>query len=108
MRTNIAELDALRGLAAMKRLRGTGLDPFGHSTIRRIERELPGEYVRAVATAIRHLTPDNATELLRLAELPDQVRGYEEIKLANVARYRRALGESVARITGESRATSAP
>jgi indolepyruvate ferredoxin oxidoreductase len=28
---------------------------------------------------------------IRIAALPDMVRGYEDVKLANVARYREAL-----------------
>jgi indolepyruvate ferredoxin oxidoreductase len=30
-----------------------------------------------------------------LADLPDMVRGYEEVKLANVARFRTALAQAV-------------
>src|SRR6185436_278511 len=35
---------AVRLLAKGKRLRGTPLDPFGYAEVRRIERQLPGEY----------------------------------------------------------------
>src|SRR2546428_9494493 len=31
-------------LAGMKALRGTWLDPFGFAAVRRVERQLPGEY----------------------------------------------------------------
>ena len=36
-----------------------------------------------------HLSPDTLDTVVAVAELPDLVRGYESIKLANVARYRR-------------------
>ena len=99
-------IPALRGLAAMKRLRGTRLDPFGHSAVRRIERELPDEYVRAVAAATAHLSHDTLADVARLAELPGQVRGYEAIKLANVERYRQDLAELVGRIAAKTPATA--
>ena len=81
-----------KALRAMKRLRGTPLDPFGRAEVRRVERELIGEYREAIKAALARLTPDNHAIAVSLAELPDMVRGYEEIKLANVRRYREALG----------------
>jgi indolepyruvate ferredoxin oxidoreductase len=66
----------------MRRLRGTKLDPFGHAEVRRVERELIGEYERMVAGALAKLTPDNHATALELLELPDLIRGYEEIKSA--------------------------
>ena len=41
--------------------------------------------------AVERLTPENYERAVELAELPDIIRGYEGIKLANVARYREAL-----------------
>jgi indolepyruvate ferredoxin oxidoreductase len=35
-----------------------------------------------------------------IAELPDMIRGYEEIKLRNVARYRTALAQLVGATDG--------
>jgi indolepyruvate ferredoxin oxidoreductase len=35
------------------------------------------------------VTPDNHALAVRIAELPDIVRGYEDVKLANVVRYRK-------------------
>jgi indolepyruvate ferredoxin oxidoreductase len=78
-----------RLLYRMRRLRGTRLDPFGRAKVRRIERELIGEYEEIVAEALAHLTPQTHATALELLELPDVVRGYEEIKLRNVALYRK-------------------
>src|SRR5207248_6609709 len=80
-----------RALRATRRLRGTPLDPFGYARVRRTERALIGEYRRAVAEALATLSPDSYERAVQLAELPDQVRGYEEIKLASVARFRAEL-----------------
>ncbi|GAA4898008.1 indolepyruvate ferredoxin oxidoreductase family protein [Actinomycetospora straminea] len=78
-----------RTLRAMRRLRGTRLDPFGVAEVRRVERELVAEY-RALVPTLMELDVDRAVEI---AALPDMVRGYEDIKLANVARYRARLAE---------------
>lgn len=75
-------------LRRLRRLRGTPLDPFAHTEVRRVERALPGEYRALVAAALEHLRPETAAQVVALAELPDVVRGYEDIKLAGVATYR--------------------
>ncbi|WP_448222762.1 indolepyruvate ferredoxin oxidoreductase family protein [Gordonia iterans] len=86
---------ALRGLAAMKGLRGTRLDPFGHTSVRRTERALIDEYRSAVDRMIAGLgpepTPARLADAVAVAELPDLVRGYEDIKMANVNRFRTEL-----------------
>lgn len=77
-----------RVLAAMRHVRGTWLDPFGAARMRRVERALVVEYEDMIARACLGLGPDNHALTVELAELPDMVRGYEDIKTAAVARYR--------------------
>ena len=84
---------AFRALRAMRRLRGTRLDPFGRAHVRRVERALIGEYRAATEAAIELLGPATHETAVRLAELPDLVRGYEDVKLRNVERFRAAKGE---------------
>jgi indolepyruvate ferredoxin oxidoreductase len=79
----------LRALRAGRRLRGTPLDPFGRAQVRRVERELVGEYRALVERALESLDAGKAELVAEVAELPELVRGYEEIKLANVERMRR-------------------
>ena len=86
---------AFRALYASRALRGTTLDVFGRTEVRRTERALPGEYRAAVMGALPHLSAETLPALVALAELPDLVRGYEDVKLANVARFRAALAEAV-------------
>jgi indolepyruvate ferredoxin oxidoreductase len=74
-----------------RRLRGTPLDPFGYAKVRRVERQLVGEYRDLVGKAAARLTPENHALAVELANLPDMVRGYEDVKLANVDRYRQEL-----------------
>jgi indolepyruvate ferredoxin oxidoreductase len=80
---------SFRALYRMRRLRGTKLDPFGHARVRRLERELIGEYEEMIGEALAQLTPDSHATALELLELPDVIRGYEEIKLRNVALFRK-------------------
>jgi indolepyruvate ferredoxin oxidoreductase len=58
-----------RALRASKHLRGTVFDPFGRSEMRRMERALIDEYKD-------------------LAALPEEIRGYEDVKRRNVERFR--------------------
>jgi indolepyruvate ferredoxin oxidoreductase len=79
---------AFKILKSMKGLRGTRLDPFGYAEVRRVERALIGEYRQLLETALVRLTPVTHETARALAELPDEIRGYEHIKLENVARFR--------------------
>ncbi len=81
----------IRVLAAMRRLRGTVLDPFGHTAVRRAERSLPGEYRAAVESDLRHLSGQRYSAALQRATLPEEVRGYEHIKTAGIDRIREEL-----------------
>ncbi|MEV4055232.1 indolepyruvate ferredoxin oxidoreductase family protein [Amycolatopsis sp. NPDC049688] len=81
---------AFRLLHTLRRLRGTRFDPFGRAEVRRVERELIEDYRQVVLQA---LEAGDAGRARALAELPDLVRGYEDVKLANVARYRERQAE---------------
>ena len=81
----------VRVLAAMRRLRGTILDPFGHTAVRRAERSLPGEYRAAVEADIQRLSPHRYAAALERAALAEEVRGYEHIKMDGVNRIREHL-----------------
>ncbi len=83
----------LRGLAAAKGLRGTPFDPFGHTEVRRTERSLRDSYRAMVASLTEGLTALSYDTAVAAADAADLVRGYEQVKLANVARYRERLAE---------------
>ena len=80
-----------RALVAMRRLRGTILDPFGHTAVRRAERSLPKEYRAAVESDLQRLSPDRYPAALGRAALAEEVRGYEHIKMDSIARVRMEL-----------------
>jgi indolepyruvate ferredoxin oxidoreductase len=79
---------AFRVLARMKRLRGTALDPFGRAAVRRVERALPAEYRALVERTLAGLSRATYERAVKAARLPDLIRGYEDIKLRNVERFR--------------------
>jgi indolepyruvate ferredoxin oxidoreductase len=87
---------ALRTLTGLRRLRGTRLDPFGRSQVRRVERSLITEYRDLVTSLLDGLTSDNHAAAVEIAALPDMIRGYEDIKLRNVAAYRERVAALVA------------
>jgi indolepyruvate ferredoxin oxidoreductase len=90
-----------------RKLRGTRLDPFGYAGMRRLERELIDEYVGLVEHAAGKLTADNAQLVTRIAQLPEMVRGYEEIKLANVEQMRSRAAELQAQLERPSQPADA-
>ncbi|MEY2959020.1 MAG: hypothetical protein RLZZ01_1588 [Actinomycetota bacterium] len=88
-------------LRSMRRLRGTPFDPFGYAEVRRIERAMIPEYESAIEHLLAALDrrPDDDDlfeEVVAIAGLPDQVRGYEDLKLARAAAYRSELTERLA------------
>ncbi|PPK97726.1 indolepyruvate ferredoxin oxidoreductase [Kineococcus xinjiangensis] len=79
---------AMRALARAKVVRGTPLDVFGYARVRRVERALAAEFealVRHLAAGLDAAGYEAACEVVESAEL---VRGYEDIKLDSVQRYR--------------------
>ena len=82
-----------RLLVLMHRLRGTPFDVFGYTNVRRTERALIGQYRALIEQALGELTQDNYELAVKLASLPDIIRGYEDIKLANVDRFWDEVGQ---------------
>jgi indolepyruvate ferredoxin oxidoreductase len=81
-------LPILRLIYAMRRLRGSRVDIFGRSHIRRVERALPSEYHQLMHEAVARLSPVTLPLILELAQSPDMIRGYEHIKIRSVDRFR--------------------
>ena len=74
----------LRALAAMRGLRGSLIDPFGHTQERRAERKLIADYEQLIDEMERSLREDNYAAALELAGLPATIRGYGHVKLRNL------------------------
>ena len=73
-------LPVFRLLARLKGLRGTWLDPFGHTAERRRERELIVEYEALLAELLPALRADNHATAVELASIPERIRGYGPVK----------------------------
>jgi indolepyruvate ferredoxin oxidoreductase len=83
----------LQTLARGKALRGTPLDPFGRAPMRQLERALRDEYRAMVLRLAAELSAQTHDRAVAAAEAADLVRGYEDVKLAGVRRYRAKLAE---------------
>jgi indolepyruvate ferredoxin oxidoreductase len=89
----------LRMLASLKGLRGTPFDVFGYAAVRREERALIGWYEQLVRDCLDRATAENVENMAvvrELVALPEQIRGYEEIKLASVRRVKALAAERLA------------
>jgi indolepyruvate ferredoxin oxidoreductase len=86
----------LAALARSKRVRGTVADPFRWAAVRKLEREMIPEYEDAVRQLATRLTAGNLADAVEIASLPDQVRGYEHLKLDRATRYRQELATRLA------------
>jgi indolepyruvate ferredoxin oxidoreductase len=79
---------AFKVLARLRRLRGTPLDVFGYTQERRTEHRLIGEYEAMLKELATALTPDNHPFAIELARVPEQIRGFGQVKQRNLAKAR--------------------
>ncbi len=86
-------MPAFRLLAKLKGLRGTAFDLFGYTAERRTERALISEYETLVDELLKGLSPANHPLAVKLASLPDEIRGYGHVKDASIEKARRKLVE---------------
>jgi len=75
-------LSAMKVLARFRRLRGTALDPFGHTDERKRERRLIEDYLSMLDEFTRTLAPEKLPAAIELARLPEEIRGYGYVKEA--------------------------
>ncbi|MBX6321040.1 MAG: hypothetical protein IRY94_04355, partial [Rhodospirillaceae bacterium] len=75
-------------LAALRFLRGTPLDPFGHTADRRAERRLVRDYEALVLQLIDGLSRERHSLAVDIAAVPERIRGYGHVKRATLAEAR--------------------
>ena len=73
-------------LARFRALRGSWLDPFGHTRERRMERLLLADYGAILTTIREHLAPGNHHLAVALARYPEKIRGFGHVKAEAIAR----------------------
>ena len=81
-------LPVFKVLARLKGLRGTALDPFGHTAERRAERAQIAEYERTVEELLDGLCQANYDDAVTIADLPEEIRGFGHIKAAAIEKVR--------------------
>ena len=89
-------LPLFRMLAKFKFLRGTAFDIFGLSQERKTERALIGQYETLVDELMGGLTPANHALAVKLASIPDDIRGYGHVKDAHLAKAKRKEADLLA------------
>jgi indolepyruvate ferredoxin oxidoreductase len=84
---------AFKLLSKLKFLRGGAFDVFGYSAERRTERELISEYEGVVNELIEALSADNHSLAVRIASIPEDIRGYGHVKERSVEQARAKQAE---------------
>ncbi|WP_247474259.1 indolepyruvate ferredoxin oxidoreductase family protein [Bradyrhizobium sp. 30] len=67
-------------IASARGLRGTWLDPFRWNAERKLERTLLQQYERDVDRMLTEFSSDNVQLAVRIAQLPETIRGYGHVK----------------------------
>jgi indolepyruvate ferredoxin oxidoreductase len=92
----------LRVLARLRFLRGTPFDLFGRTAHRRLERRLIAEYERTLAELLSGLAAGNRELAVEIASLPEQVRGFEDVKEHQLAHAQAREAQLLAAFRGSS------
>jgi indolepyruvate ferredoxin oxidoreductase len=102
-------MTAFRWLAKARRVRGSWLDPFGHTEERKLERQLADEYEELLrGTLLPTLSTSNHAAAVALAKLPERIRGYGHVKLANLATARAQQTDLLQRFAAGEAPAAAP
>jgi indolepyruvate ferredoxin oxidoreductase len=73
---------AFKAMSALRGLRGTWLDPFRNNEERRLDRTLVEEYERDIDVLLRELDAEMLPLAVRIAALPEKIRGFGHVKKA--------------------------
>ena len=83
-------LTGFRVLARLKGLRGTGLDVFGRTKERRMERALIDQYQASLDEVLQGLNADNHALAVEIARIPEQIRGFGHVNARHLGVAQRA------------------
>ncbi|MBL8492476.1 MAG: 2-oxoacid:acceptor oxidoreductase family protein, partial [Rhodocyclaceae bacterium] len=75
-------MGAFRLMARLRRLRGSWLDPFRHNDERKLADRLLADYEADLDAILARLSAASLEAALKLAALPDKVRGFGHVKAA--------------------------
>ena len=98
----------LKILTRFKFLRGSSWDPFGRAKVRKAESALVPWYENLVRRLLAALTVETLQNAVVIASLPDNIRGYEEIKMESIQKTRKEADEKLKRflLSGNQSATT--
>jgi indolepyruvate ferredoxin oxidoreductase len=91
-------------LAKLRFLRGSVLDPFGHTEERKTERALITTYRETMSSLCASLTPERLPLVTEVARIPEEIRGYGHVK----ERHLRNAKEKEAKLLAQLKAGVAP
>ncbi len=74
----------LRGLAVLRRLRGTWLDPLRYTAEHKEARQVLQDYLQAIEQVLPRLTANNLSRACQIAELPETIKGYGPVRQPHV------------------------
>ena len=77
-------LTGFKLLASLKGLRGTWFDVFGRTEERQTERALIQEYMQHMGHTIQGLNLENHAQALRMAQVPENIKGFGHVKERNI------------------------
>ena len=78
-------MNAFGVMSKLRFLRGSLLDPFRNSSERRLERMLAERYESDVVGLLTGLNAQTLPTAVRIASLPEKIRGFGHVKEANAA-----------------------
>jgi len=81
-------LTAMGLLARFRSLRGSAFDIFGRSAERHMERGLISEYEQRITSLLGELTVERLAVAVKIAEVPEHIRGFGHVKEQHVERAR--------------------
>jgi indolepyruvate ferredoxin oxidoreductase len=90
---------AFKLMARMKSLRGTALDIFGKTEERRMERQMIEDYEALITRLLGEMTTQTHEIIVKIAALPDRIRGFGPVKEASVKRIAAEREELLAQLT---------
>jgi indolepyruvate ferredoxin oxidoreductase len=88
----------LRFLARLKFIRGSFADPFARAPTRKAERWAIDWYVTLIDFCRKRLRPETAMLIGKLLAVPDDIRGYEHVKLKTLEAAKDKAAELVNRL----------
>lgn len=98
---------AFRLLAKLRFLRGSAFDVFGYTRERRTERRLIADYESVIAEVLERLNPENHALAVRIASLPEEIRGFGHVKEAHLEKAKLKEAELLAALRAPQQMRSA-